>query len=209
MSQYITNFLPTNQKLKFKSSLHKKIMFWPENTLSEWKKALQNGQVAAAPAEGVYGYCANPFNPQALVNLLEIKQRNLQKGFILLISHLNQLTALCQDIDMANEKHITQAVVTHWPGPVTLILPARAELPEALTGGQNTLAIRLPSEPYMIEYINYFGGPLVSTSLNLSGQPPATQASQIPPEIPALTLSQPLSGQPSRIFNPLTNQWLR
>lgn len=184
-------------------------MFWPKNTLEEWKKALQKGQVVAAPAEGVYGYCADPFNPQALANLLEIKQRSPKKGFILLISHLKQLNDLCQDIDMANEKHITEAVVTHWPGPVTLILPARPGLPETLTGGQNTIAIRLPSEPYMLEYLNYFGSPLVSTSLNLSGQPPATQAIQIPSEIPALTLPNPLSGQSSRILNPSTNQWLR
>lgn len=179
--------------------------FWPQQTLAVWRQALQNGQVTAAPAEGVYGYCANPFNAQALQKIMDIKQRSPGKGLITLIGNLEQLKQLCPPLNSA----CGQAIKRYWPGPVTLILPALPEVPQLLSGGQGTLAIRFPAAAYMQEYLGAAATPLVSTSLNVSGEPPALTAAQIPAGTPALTLPQPLSGTPSRIFNPLSGQWLR
>jgi tRNA A37 threonylcarbamoyladenosine synthetase subunit TsaC/SUA5/YrdC len=78
-----------------------------------------------------------------------------------------------------------------------------------LTGDFGTLAIRLPQPAYMQAYLQAAAIPLVSTSLNISGEAPATHAAAIPTGTPSLTLNEPLSGTPSRIFNPMTNQWLR
>lgn len=191
---------------------------FPPAALVTWLAALRAGQIAAAPAEGVYGYCADPFNPAALQALIALKQRNPAKGFIMLVSNPYQLAAVA---NLASpQPAVAKAIATYFPFddspqlPTTLILPAAQGLNPALTGahsasGHPTVAVRAPTCAYMREYLQAFGGPLVSTSLNLSGQPPATHALQIPADIPALTLPQPLSGTPSRIFNPLQNEWLR
>lgn len=197
--------------------------FFPPARLVTWLAALRAGQITAAPAEGVYGYCADPFNPTALQSLIALKQRNPAKGFILLVSNPYQLASvanLTYPQDASIHAAITQAISTYFPfggaeqSPTTLILPAAANLNPALTGtntasGYPTVAVRAPTSPYMLEYLQAFAGPLVSTSLNLSGQPPATQPSQIPPDITALTLPKPLSGTPSRIYSPIEDKWLR
>lgn len=183
-------------------------MTWSSPHLAAWCAALHAGDVAIAPAEGMYGYSADPFNPAALESLLAHKRRAGGKGLIVLVGTLSQLDRLCPPLPPACQ----QAVATHWQSgqpPTTLILPALPTLPPLLTGDFGTLAIRLPSVSYMQEYLNAYGGPLVSTSCNVSGQPPATSAGQLPVGIPALTLAEPLSGAPSRIFNPQTGQWLR
>jgi L-threonylcarbamoyladenylate synthase len=59
---------------------------WSSRQLSPWLAALKKGEITAAPAEGVYGYCADPFNSRALEKILEIKRRSLKKGLIVLIS---------------------------------------------------------------------------------------------------------------------------
>ncbi|MCP5405329.1 MAG: Sua5/YciO/YrdC/YwlC family protein [Pseudomonadaceae bacterium] len=182
---------------------------WPDPQLHDFVRTISAGKVAIAPAEGMYGYCADPFNPAALKAITRLKRRDERKGLITLIGHTDQLAYLCPH---PLPKACVEAIHTHWgpqTPPVTLILPALPTLPILLTGGRETLAIRLPACPYMQEYLRAAGGPLVSTSCNLSGEPPATQACQLPAETPALSLPQPLSGMPSRIFNPQNGQWLR
>jgi L-threonylcarbamoyladenylate synthase len=182
--------------------------YWPATQLESWGTALQSGHIAAAPAEGVYGYVANPFAEAALQAIFNAKQRTLNKGFIVLIQNLNQLPLFCP----ALPDSAISAIQTHWqPGqpPTTLVLPALPDLSKLLTGGLSTIALRLPQTDYMQAYLRAAGTPLVSTSLNLSGQPAAVSADQIPAGLLALTLPEPLSGTPSRIFNPLENTWLR
>lgn len=181
---------------------------WSQANLATWAAALRAGQVCAAPAEGVYGYVADPLNPAALETILQVKNRAPTKGCIVLIQNISQLEQLCPALPPA----CTEAIGTYWqPGqpPTTLILPALPTLPPLLTGGLPTIAVRLPQLAYMQAYLHAAGQPIVSTSLNLSGQPPATRAEDVPTDIPALTLPHPLSGTPSRIFNPLENIWLR
>ncbi len=178
--------------------------------LDSWVKALKAGEVCAAPAEGVYGYVADPFNEDALDKLIALKQRDASKGLIVLIPNTEQLKHLCpRNLPTAAQIAITAYWNTTVTQPTTLILPALKTLPIQLTGGKGTIAVRCPSVPYMREYLEAFNGPLVSTSLNISGEPPAVSASQIPAGIPALTLPEALHGIPSRIFDPLQNTWLR
>lgn len=174
-----------------------------------WCAALKRGDIVAAPAEGVYGYCCDPFNTAALERLMTAKQRSPNKGLIVLVNDTAQLERLCPLPFTASEQ---EAIATLWDStqpPTTLILPALPSLSPLLTGGRDTLAIRRPNSPYMQEYLAAWGHPLVSTSFNLSGEAPATEAAQIPADIPALTLPKPLSGTPSRIYSPATRTWLR
>jgi len=179
---------------------------WSSSELSPWLAALKKGEIVAAPAEGVYGYCADPFNPRKLEKMLEVKQRSLKKGLIVLISQLSQLGQLSPE---SLPEECQSAISAYWPSAVTILLPALPSLPSILTGGLSTIAVRLPSCPYMLEYLETHGGPLCSTSLNISGEPPAIAMEQVPKGVPALTLPTPLSGSVSRIFNPVANSWLR
>lgn len=181
---------------------------WPPQQLTPWLAAIRAGQVVAAPAEGVYGYSANPFHLAALQTLLETKNRAPTKGYIVLISNLEQLSLFCPSLPESCQTAITEHWQPHQPA-TTLILPALPTLPPLLTGSLPTIAIRLPQVEYMQEYLAAAQTPLVSTSLNTSGQPPALSAEEIPAGLPALTLPQALSGIPSRIFNPVTGHWLR
>ncbi len=190
-------------------------MSFPQKMLISWLAALHSGKPAVAPAEGVYGYVANPFNPKALEEVVRLKNRTDPKGFIALISHINQLEHLCAPLG-PNLHQVMQKLWFQAPAdavPVTIILPAKAGLPHLLTGGLRTIAVRFPRPAYMQEYLEAWAaispGPLVSTSLNLSGEAPATQMAQIPAGVAALTLPQPLSGEVSRIYNPFTGEWVR
>ena len=72
--------------------------YWPPTTLTNWLAALRAGEVVAAPAEGVYGYCCDPFSETALCKLMDIKQRSTRKGLIVLIQHERQLGAVCDPL---------------------------------------------------------------------------------------------------------------
>ena len=181
---------------------------FPGESLRHWAEALRAGEVAAAPAEGVYGYCCDPFNETALRTLMVLKQRDASKGLIVLVQSEAQLARVCSPL--GDSEH--EAIRAWWaPGqpPTTLILPAGEGLSRLLTGGRGTLAVRCPLVEYMREYLTAWGGPLVSTSLNIGGEAPATCAGQIPPNVVALTLAFPLSGTPSRIFDCAGKRWLR
>lgn len=180
---------------------------WTPEQLNPWLTALKNGDVVAAPAEGVYGYCCDPFNESALKNLNELKQRNQGKGFVILIPDVFALSKLCKPL---SNEHL-HACYDHWKGDsaITLVLPARSDVPALLRGEHSTVAVRLPREPYMLEYLKAWGAPLVSTSANLSGQPPIQNAADLPADIQKLTLGEPLSGSVSRIFDVASGKFLR
>lgn len=181
------------------------------NKIDSWLAALKAGEVVIAPAEGMYGYCCNPFHEGALAKLMALKQRSPNKGLIVLIPDISHLASLCPT---PLPESCQSALQTHWgastnPQPTTLILPALPKLPKLLTGEHTTLAIRKPHSPYMREYLEAWGGPLVSTSCNLAGEPPATLANQLPVSIPALALPEALGGNPSRVYDARKGIWLR
>lgn len=181
--------------------------FWQPPQLEEWLQAVRQGTLAAAPAEGMYGYVANPFNVQAVEAIHNAKQRPANKGFIVLVSDATQLPQLCTTLEDNHIAAIDACWQPHQP-PITLILPVKPEL-AYLTGNLPTIAVRMAFAPYMQAYLQAVGTPLVSTSLNLSGEAPVLEAAAIPAGVTALTLPYKLSGQPSRIYNPATNKWLR
>lgn len=188
---------------------------WKPDQLTPWLDALERGHIAAAAAEGVYGYVADALDDNALNRLLETKKRESSKGLIVLIPELESLKYLTPlPLDALTEI----ATQLHWgpaaEHPTTLLLPAKPGLSPLLTGGQPTIAVRLPQVAYMQHYLQAWKetsthGLLVSSSLNESGQSPVVKAEDISAETPALTLDNPLSGTPSRIFNPATATWLR
>lgn len=147
--------------------------------LREALRVLLKGGIVAYPTEAVYGLGCDPHNANAVMRLLELKQRAWEKGLILIASHRHQLDHWLEPVGLSVEQQLKQT----WPGPVTWLLPACPEVPEWLRGEHATLAVRVTAHPVAAALCDVFGGPLVSTSANLAGHRPARSALQLQREL--------------------------
>ncbi|NNF95993.1 MAG: threonylcarbamoyl-AMP synthase [Halobacteria archaeon] len=147
----------------------------PSNQINEAVHVLQQGGVIAYPTEAVYGLGCDPANHQAVQKLLEIKQRDRDKGLILIAADFDQLIPFLAEID----DPIKERVLATWPGPVTWLWPAKSGVSTWLRGEHATIAIRVTDHPLAAQLCRAFGGALVSTSANVSGNPPAQSAEQV------------------------------
>jgi L-threonylcarbamoyladenylate synthase len=138
--------------------------------IREAVRRIAAGGVIAYPTETVYGLGCDPFNGVAVLKLLELKQRMLDQGVILIASDLAQLEPLLLPLSPATRKRILKS----WPGPVTWTLPCLPETPVWLRGRHDTLAVRVSSHPVARALCDCWDGPLVSTSANRHGRAPAT-----------------------------------
>jgi L-threonylcarbamoyladenylate synthase len=138
--------------------------------IREAVRQLAGGGIIAYPTETVYGLGCDPFNGRAVVRLIDIKKRNINQGLILVASHFEQLQPLLLPLGTVTSGRVRQ------PGksPVTWVLPCQPEIPYWLRGKHNSLAIRVSNHPVTAELCERWGGPLVSSSANIHGKPPAT-----------------------------------
>ena len=140
--------------------------------IREAVRILSSGGVIAYPTETVYGLGCDPFNAAAVLHLLALKQRSLEHGVILIASDFTQLEPLLLPLDATVRRRVSN------PGtpPVPWLFPCLPDTPAWLTGNHDKLAVRVTSNPVAIALCTHWGGPLVSTSANLHGRPPATSA---------------------------------
>ena len=136
--------------------------------LTEAALAMRAGGIVGIPTETVYGIAVVPF-PEALAAVIAAKQRPDDKGIALLIDGLDQVDGLVEVSESAR-----RLAEHHWPGALTLVLPLlRPELvPEVLTGGRDTLGLRIPDHPVPRALARELG-PIAVTSANRSGEPAA------------------------------------
>ena len=135
---------------------------------------VRNGGVIAYPTETVYGLGCDPLCASAVDTINSLKGREARKGLILLASHLQQLDEL---IDVSDPDQ--RAAITGEREPTSWIVPAKASAPAWITGGRNTLAVRITSHPMVTRLCNRLGHALVSTSANPSGKKPALNPLQL------------------------------
>ncbi len=147
--------------------------------LREARRVLRKGGIVAYPTEAVFGLGCDPYNADAVMRLLELKQRSWEKGLILIASHRHQLDLWLEPVGLSVEQQLKQT----WPGPITWLLHARPEVPEWLRGEHATLAVRVTSHPVAAALCDTFGGPIVSTSANLAGHRPARNVLQLQREM--------------------------
>jgi L-threonylcarbamoyladenylate synthase len=127
---------------------------------------IKAGAVIAYPTEAVYGLGCDPLNENAVMSLLDIKQRRIDKGLILIAASLEQIRPY-----LALNQAIIDRITPTWPGPITWIIPAQRWVPKWLTGNHQSLAVRVTNHPVARNLCTEFGGPLVSTSANPSSRP--------------------------------------
>lgn len=124
--------------------------------------AIRNGGVAVFPTETVYGLGADVFQPQAVERIFKIKGRPHGNPLIAHISEMAQLSQLATVFpEMA--RRLAEAF---WPGPLTLVLPKRNEVPDVVTGGHGSVALRMPAHPIARELIRLCGTPVAAPSAN-------------------------------------------
>jgi len=138
--------------------------------------ALEQGGIVAFPTETFYGLAVDPFNEQALSDLFKLKGRPGHKPILVLIQSENQLASLASSIPDLYRP----LMQLYWPGPLTLVFPALATLPTALTGTDGLgIGVRISSHPVARAFGQLWGRPLTATSANLSGRPAARTAAEV------------------------------
>ena len=143
--------------------------------------ALKRGGVIAYPTEAVWGLGCDPFDEAAVMRLLAIKQRPVDKGLILIAGALDQFDGLLDwDVLPAGAR---TAVLDSWPGPNTWVISATPRVPQWVRGDHDSVAVRVSAHPAVVALCAAFGGPLVSTSANLTGQPPAFSRDALDPAL--------------------------
>lgn len=138
---------------------------------------LQQQHVIAYPTEAVFGLGCDPDSESAVMTLLALKQRPVEKGLILIAADYAQLEPYIADRELTVLQR--ERMFASWPGPVTYVVPASPHTPRWLTGRFDSLAIRVSDHPQVQALCRGFGKPLVSTSANLTGQPPCRSAAEV------------------------------
>lgn len=136
---------------------------------------LHQGAVIAYPTEAVWGLGCDPQNAAAVAALLALKSRPVTKGVILVAANADQLRPYIGHLsDVDWHKLRTPA-----DKPITWVVPTGAAAPDWITGGRPSIAVRVSAHPVVAGLCLAFGGPLVSTSANPGGLPPATTALRV------------------------------
>lgn len=171
---------------------------------------LKLGGVVAYPTEAVWGLGCNPFDEGAVLELLALKQRPVEKGLILIAHDISMFTSFISHLDDLQRQRLKNS----WPGPVTWLVPANDLIPEWISGNFDSVALRVTAHPVAAGLARAFGGPLVSTSCNTQGRPPATSIHKVRQyfgdELDAITAGQVgKRARPSEIRNLLTGEIVR
>ena len=146
-----------------------------ENSIEKVGEILRSGGLAAIPTETVYGLAANALDGNAVKRIFEAKGRPSDNPLIVHISDFSQIYRLVKEVP----KEAEALRDAFWPGPLTIILPKSDIIPDEVSAGLSTVAIRLPSHPVARAIIDAAGVPLAAPSANVSGKPSPTSAKHV------------------------------
>jgi len=141
---------------------------------SEAADIIRSGNLVAIPTETVYGLAADAFNIQAVLKTFELKGRPADNPLIIHINSIDQLKRIAVNIP----ESVALLAKAFWPGPLTLILNKQKDVPDIVTGGLSTVAVRMPDHPLTLEMIR-LSGPVTAPSANRSGSPSPTRAEHV------------------------------
>lgn len=174
--------------------------------------AMTSGGVVAYPTEAVWGLGCDPFDEAAVQQLLDLKQRPVEKGLILLAADEAMLAPYLAHLTETQRQTLSDS----WPGPNTWIVPEMDELVPAWVRGRfSSVAFRVTAHPWAAALSRAFGGPIVSTSANPTGSEPALHQWQVESYFKQQRLDYICDGsvggnpQPSQIRDLLTGAIMR
>ncbi|MGB9098075.1 L-threonylcarbamoyladenylate synthase type 1 TsaC [Erwinia sp.] len=172
---------------------------------------LRQNAVIAYPTEAVFGLGCDPDSEPAVMALLALKKRAVEKGLILIAADYAQLQHYIDELSLTDAQK--ERMLASWPGPVTWVIPSRPSTPRWLTGRFDSLAVRVSDHPDVQRLCLGFGKPLVSTSANLTGLEPCRSASEVHQQFgadfPVLAGNTGGRMNPSQIRDVLTGELIR
>ena len=157
----------------------------PVLSIADAVAVLRRGGLVACPTEGVWGLSCDPFDEAAVLRLLALKQRTVDKGLILVAATPAQFEGIADWEPLPPGRKAE--ILASWPGPNTWIVPVTARVPRWISGEHDGVALRVSAHPVMAELCAAFGGPLVSTSANRAGEPAARNLAALDPAVLAAT----------------------
>ena len=146
-----------------------------DEELAEAARIIREGGLVAFPTETVYGLGANALNEDAARKIYAAKGRPSDNPLIAHISCMKELEPLVKEIPEAGRK----LAKAYWPGPLTMVFPKSGIVPYGTTGGLDTVAVRMPSDPVAARLIAMSGVPIAAPSANTSGRPSPTTAQHV------------------------------
>jgi L-threonylcarbamoyladenylate synthase len=160
---------------------------------------LREGEVVAFPTDTVYGVGANAFERFAVRQIFDLKKRPRDKSLPVFIYQIDDLNLVARDVP----NWAWPLLQKFWPGALTVVLPKNSALPDDVSGGQNSVAVRIPDHPVCLDLVIRVGRPLAVTSANLSGQPTPITAQGVAEQL-GERLPLVLDGGPSSTTQPST-----
>lgn len=143
--------------------------------LKETAKIIKNGGIVIFPTETVYGIGTNGFNEDGIRRIYELKKRDFSKPISLLVSNMEMVKMVAKDVS-----DLEYALMEKfWPGPFTIILKKKKDVPDILTANGDTVGVRMPSGEIAKKLIEYAGVPIATPSANISGRPSGTNIDDI------------------------------
>ncbi|EED35644.1 SUA5/YciO/yrdC, N-terminal domain [Luminiphilus syltensis NOR5-1B] len=167
------------------------------------------GDVVACAAEGVWGLSCDPFDGDAVEQVLALKGRSVSKGLIVVAADEWQLAPVLGHLD----RSLRQELSLSWPGANTWLVDNHGVFPRWITGDSNEVAVRVTAAPALAALCRAVGGPLVSTSANPAGADPAKSAFQVVryfgPDLPRAASAVNRNAGPSTIRRAKTGEVIR
>ncbi|BES66641.1 L-threonylcarbamoyladenylate synthase [Gottschalkiaceae bacterium SANA] len=166
----------------------KTILFQIEENQQEYKwmkeaaKLIRNGSLVAFPTETVYGLGANALDPVAISKIYQAKGRPSDNPLIVHVANLSMVEELVTEVPFLARK----AMKRFWPGPLTLVMPRSTKVPDCVTAGLDTVAIRMPAHPVALSLIDAAGVPIAAPSANRSGRPSPTRGQHVVEDLDGL-----------------------
>ena len=155
--------------------MNTKVVKTTEEELIEAAAILKKGGLVAFPTETVYGLGADALNEEAARKIYAAKGRPSDNPLIAHVAKKEDIEPLVREIPEAGKKLMD----AFWPGPLTLIFPKSGRVPKGTTGGLDTVAVRMPSDPVARRLIELAGTPVAAPSANTSGRPSPTPAEHV------------------------------
>lgn len=146
-----------------------------KNDLITAAEILRNGGLVAIPTETVYGLAANALDGEAVSKIFVAKGRPNDNPLIVHVASLEEIPPLVEAVD----PRLYDLAEKYWPGPLTVIMKKSSAIPDEVSAGLDTVAIRMPSHPDAREIIRLSGKPLAAPSANASGRPSPTSAEHV------------------------------
>ena len=152
-----------------------------KNETEELANILKNNGVISVPTDTVYGVCARINSIDAYNKLIEVKNRPYEKSFPIMCANKDQI----KDIVIVSKK-AEKLIQAFMPGPITIVLKKQKNIPDYVSNGKDTIAVRMATSKALEELINKTGSPIFMTSANRSGMPTCKSLDEIEIECPML-----------------------